>query len=464
MKNGGDTMTTSRALSSGGRRRLRRTAALLVSTLSLGLGSLVATAGQASAATSTTTVKMLFWPGPEGTAMQQVVNHYNATVGKQDGIHVDQILLSRAATFSKEDTLMAAHSSELDVYFTASYIVGQQEAALQPLTGISSGPYFPSAPKSMEIGGQLYAIPLDVSNHFLYYRSDLISKLLSDPAWKTTYGQISKKLLGTALTPKPPADWNWDDFLATGAFFTQSHNPASPTKYGLAMQLENLEFNVMIWDDVLWSLGGAWTNAKGQPDIDTPAALQAMNVYRTTYVDHLTSPDSDTAEYPQTEAALSSGQAAIALQWSAGYPELTSKSQSPLVAGKIAITHVPGTTHLTHIHVLGDALNRYSTHKAQAIKWLDYLATPQAMLLYAKAGGIPSMPSVLKEVASTQPAGYYSTIIDTVEHGGFSEPTLPQTQTIYTELATDLSAGWAGLTSSKAALSKAQSDLQALIG
>jgi multiple sugar transport system substrate-binding protein len=230
------------------------------------------------------------------------------------------------------------------------------------------------------------------------------------------------------------------------------------------MQLENLEYNTMIWDDVLWSFGGSWTNAKGQPDIDTPAALEAMNVYRTTYVDHLTSPDSDVAEYPQTEAALASGQAAIALQWSAGFPELTSKSQSPLVAGKIAITQVPGTTHLTHVHVLGDALNRYSTHKAAAIKWLDYLSTPPAMLLYARAGGIPSMPSVLREVANTQPAGYYSTIIQTVSHGGFSEPTLPETNTIYVDLAADLSAGWAGLTTPQAALAKAQRDLESLIG
>lgn len=396
--------------------------------------------------------------------MQKVVNNYNATLGKKEHIKVDQVLLSRAATYTKEDTLMAAHSSELDVYFTASYIVGQQEAALQPLTGVSTKPYFPSAPKSLEIGGKLYAIPLDVSNHFLYYRSDLISKLLTDPAWKATYAQVSKKLLGKALTPKPPADWNWDDFLATSAFFTKSYNPASPTTYGASMQLENLEFNVMIWDDVLWSYGGGWTNSKGQPDIDTKAALQAMNVYRMTYVDHLTSPDSDNAEYPQTEAALSSGQAALGLQWSAGYPELTSKSQSPLVAGKIGITHVPGPTHLTHIHVLGDALNRYSLHKAQAIEWLDYLATPQAMLMYARAGGLPSMPSVLRQVANTQPAGYYSTIIDTVEHGGFSEPTLPQTQTIYTDLASDLSAGWVGLVSDKAALAKAQRDLESLIG
>jgi multiple sugar transport system substrate-binding protein len=116
------------------------------------------------------------------------------------------------------------------------------------------------------------------------------------------------------------------------------------------------------------------------------------------------------------------------------------------------------------VHVLGDALTRYSKHKEAATEWLDYLGTPQAMLLYARAGGIPSMPSVLLRVANTQPAGYYQTIISTVEHGGFSEPTLPETQTIYVDLASDLSGAWAGLTSPKTALAKAQRDLEALIG
>jgi multiple sugar transport system substrate-binding protein len=407
---------------------------------------------------------MIFWPGPEGTAMQKVVDHFNATLGKTEHINVQQVLISRSATFAKEGTLIAAHSSEFDVYFTASYIVGQQAPGLIPLSGITSKDYFPSTYKSLEVGGKLYAVPLDVSNHFLYYRSDLISKLLSNPAWIAQYAQISKKVLGVSLKPKPPADWNWNDFLATAAFFTKSYNPASPTTYGSAMQLENIEFDTMIWNDVLWSFGGSWTNSKGQANIDTPAALKAMQVYRTTFVDHLTSPDSDVAEYPQTQAALSSGKAAIALQWSSGYPQLASKSQSPQVAGKIAITSIPGTTHLTYVHTLADALNRYGTHQAAATKWIQYLATPAAMLIYAKAGGIPSMPSVLSKVASTQPAGYYASIISVVSKGGFSEPIDANTQLAFTDLSSDLSAAWAGLTSDQSALQKAQRDLQSLYG
>lgn len=444
------------------RRRWSRGLGGLVATSLLAVGTTLVGTGAATAATPTTDLKMIFWPGPEGTAMQVVVNHFNATTGKKEHIHVQQVLISRTGTFSKEATLIAAHSSEFDVYFTASYIVGQQQPGLAPLTGVPANRYFPSAYKSLSVNHQLYAVPLDVSNHFLYYRTDLINKLLSDPQWIKTYETISKKVVGVALKPKPPADWNWNDFLATAAFFTKSYNPASPTPYGTAMQMENIEFNTMIWMDVLWSFGGNWVNAQGKADINTAAAMKAMQVYRTTYVDHLTSANSDAAEYPQTEAALSSGNAAFALQWSAGYPPLTSKSQSPKVAGKIAITHIPGPKHVTYVHTLGDALNKYGKHKAQALEWLQYLSTPQAMVMYAHAGGLPSQPAVLRQVANTQPAGYYDTIIKTVNEGGFSEPINADTQQAFTELSTALSAGWTGLVSNKTALQEAQHDLQSL--
>ena len=39
--------------------------------------------------------------------------------------------------------------------------------------------------------GHVYGIPTDLSLHFIYFRKDLIDKLLSDPAWQKTYGDIS---------------------------------------------------------------------------------------------------------------------------------------------------------------------------------------------------------------------------------------------------------------------------------
>ena len=49
------------------------------------------------------------------------------------------------------------------------------------------------------------------------------------------------------------------------------------------------------------------------------------------------------------------------------------------------------------MHALAVALNKYSSNKAAATKFLNYLATTDAMTSYAQAGGIPAMPQVLKD-------------------------------------------------------------------
>lgn len=408
----------------------------------------------------TGTVKMVLWPGPEGDAMAKVVSAYNNGQGKADKIHVAMTLLSRSDTFAKEATLMGTRSSDFDVYFTSSYLVAQHAPYLQPLQGVNASQYFPSAVQSLQVKGAQAALPLDVSNNFLYYRTDLVGKLLSDPSWKSAYEKISQQVVGQRLEPKKPDDWNWNDYIATAAFFTKKQNPQSPTIYGTALQAKNLVFNTMLWDDVLWSYGGGWLDASGKPALQSPAARQAMQVYRTIYTKGLTSPDSSQAEFPETQAALTSGNAAFALQWSAGFADLNNKAKSPGTAGKVGVAPVPGDKHRTHVHALAVAVNKFGKNQTAAEKWLAYLATPAAMTTYAKAGGIPAQPAVLSSLTGTNPIFKY--VARDLTTDGFSEPSLPKTFDIETALAQDLSGAWTGQQSIDAALKKADSDLAKL--
>uniref|UniRef100_UPI0025D0A9B1 ABC transporter substrate-binding protein n=1 Tax=Lapillicoccus sp. TaxID=1909287 RepID=UPI0025D0A9B1 len=202
------------------------------------------------------TVKMVLWPGPEGDAMSKVVAQYNAGQGATDGVKVDMTLLSRQDTFSKEATLMAAKSSDQDIYFVASYNVGQFAASLDPLTTIDASNYFPVAVDGLKYQDKQYALPLDVSNHFLIYRKDLVDAVVNDPSQKAAYEAVALKATGQQLTPKPAAQWSWMDFQAMAAYFTKGTNPTSPTKYGTILQAKNLLYNTMVWDDVLWGMGG----------------------------------------------------------------------------------------------------------------------------------------------------------------------------------------------------------------
>lgn len=437
--------------------------------LALAVMPLAASETNRPARAAGSTVHMVYFPGPESDAMAKVVAYWNQSLASKNGFQVQMDLFDRLSSFDKEATFLAAHSSSEDLIFTASYEVGSMAHYLDPIGAGASGAgakvntslYIPSTVNSLRVHGKLYAVPMDVSNHFLYYRSDLIARLLKDPQQQKLYTRLAKEYLHLNLSPKAPATWNWSDFEATALFFTQKYNPASPTQYGSSLQLKNLIYNIMMWSDLLWSFGGSWT-ANGKAAFNSPAAKQAMAVYDTLYQLGVTPAASTTWEYPETNLSLETGKAALAIQWSAAYHELTDPAKSPRFAHAIAIAPIPGNVHRTWVHALALAINTYSQNKTNAVAWLNFLGTKQAMDLYARSGGIPSVASVLSGLVSVHPE--YAEIGRDVKQYGYSAPASAQEAAVLTALANDLSAAWAGQTSGTAALSRAQTDVQKLLG
>jgi multiple sugar transport system substrate-binding protein len=430
--------------------RTKKIMIALVSALSLVVGLAVLPAANAA-----TTVKMVLWPGPEGDAMQKVVDAYNASQGKKDGVTVKMILLSRDNTFAKEAALMKAKSSEYDIYFTASYLVGQHAPYLSDLKGVNDSLYLKASVNSLKVAGKQKALPLDTSLHFMYYRKDLVASLSANAA---KYTSIAKEVLGKDLKPNSdPSTWSWDDALATAAFFTQKYNPDSPTKYGYALPAKNLLYNTMIWNDVLWGLGGNWLK-NGKPNLNTPTGKAAIDVYNTIYTKGLTSPESSQWEYAETNSALTSGNAAMALQWNAAYSEL---STTGATKDQVGIAAPPGKGQRTHVHALAVGLNKYSKNQAASAKWMAHLATVSAMKAYANAGGVPSMPSILKGMVSKNAS--FANIIEYAGKYGYSESAGAREFDIYAALAEVLSPAWSGQKTSSEVAAAADEAIKKLL-
>lgn len=413
----------------------------------------------ASSEAQPVTVRMVYWPGPESDAMQKVIDAYNNGPGKTDGVKVEMVLFSREGFWEKQESILSAKSPEVDLIFTASYVVGRHAPNLDPLTtvvGDQLGTFIKSSVDSLAVDGKAYGVPLDVSNHFLYYRKDLVDKLLADSNWQATYKLLAKQYLGKEVAPKPVDQWTWDDFLATSLFFTKKYNPGSATQYGTAMQMKNLIYNVMIWDDVLWSFGGHWLKEDGSPDMDNAATRQALKVYADTTRLGVTPPGSSSYEYGEANEAFKTGKAALILQWSAAYHELTDPQKST-VSDKVGIAPIPGERHATHVHALGVGLNAYSKNKEAAAKWLKYLATNQAMQAYAEAGAIPPVTSVLNGLSNIRPE--FSAIAEHVDKYGFVESTSPNVQPMLEIMAKRFSAVWAGQGSADDAAKQVQAEL-----
>ncbi|MFW6381291.1 MAG: ABC transporter substrate-binding protein [Bacillota bacterium] len=400
-----------------------------------------------------TTVTMLYWPGPESEAMQEVVDEYNSTQGQEDGIEVEMLTFSRQGFFDKQQTALAGKTKNFDIAFPPTYILGRLAPHLEPLE-----PYFEehgkldnldiyidSALDSLSYQDQLYALPTDVGFHMMFYRQDLIDELATNEEWQQKYAEITEEYLGEAYEPKDPEDWTWDDYVAYSLFFTRSINPESPTQYGTTLQLKNLIFNVMIWNDVLFSYDGKIVG-DGESVLNSPAAEKALDVYMKIIKNNATPSSSINYEFAETNEAFKSGQTATIIQYVAAYPILTNEEESPRVYDKVGRAPVPAGSegHKVHVHNLGVGLNKYSDNKEEASKFLTYLATTDAMEMYHENGGLPPVTGVINDVYAQN-----------IDEYGFTEYIGRETTPIFEEMARYLGEAWSNQMSPEEALQAA---------
>ncbi len=374
-----------------------------------GAGAAFAAALMSSAAYADITV--LAWPGePAESAFRKVVELYNSTEGAANNSKVSVIHFSQQGFKEKMLADVAAGSKEFDVMLTATYDVGLYAPFMTPIDDLITDDVYKviseNAIETQKYEGKVYGIPTDLSLHFLYYRKDLIDQLLSDDAWKETYGDISEEILGTRMEPKSPEEWTWDDYLASAMFFTRSLNSDSPVRYGTVLQMKNLLFNVMLWQGTAASFGGDWRNEAGEVTIDSEPFRKGLEIYKTIVDNEATPGDSNTYEYGEANSVFGAGQAAFMVHWNAAVPEFNDESKYPEVVGKVALTHEPAGTEgpKTHFHSLGLGINKNSDKQDEAKRFLAWLATADPMKLYAQEGGSPPLAEgLMAEVAGDRP-------------------------------------------------------------
>ena len=165
--------------------------------LAAATAALISTLGATAALADFT---ILAWPGgPAEVALRKVVDQYNNTVGKEANSKANLIYFSRDNFFDKMLADSAAGSKEFDVMLTATYNVGKYAPFMTPVDDLITPDIKKTFPQSaidtQSFDGHVYGIPTDLSLHFIYYRKDLIDKLLSDDALE---GEIRRDHQGQA--------------------------------------------------------------------------------------------------------------------------------------------------------------------------------------------------------------------------------------------------------------------------
>jgi multiple sugar transport system substrate-binding protein len=423
---------------------------MLRSKLKSSAAALLATLLTSSAAFADITI--LSWPGePSESAFRKVLDLYNSTEGAKNNSKASVIYFSQQGFKEKMLADVAAGSKEFDVMLTSTYDIGLYAPFMTPIDDLITEDVYKvvskNAIETQKFEGKTYGIPTDLSLHFLYYRNDLIDQLNSDPAWKAKYEEISEKILGKKLSPKPADQWDWDDFIASALFFTKSINPDSPTRYGTVLQMKNLLYNIMLWQGTVASNGGNWRDKDGNITIDSDAYRRGLEIYKIITDNEATPGDSSTYEYGEANSVFGAGQVAFMLQWNAAVPEFSDAEKYPAVAGKVGLSHEPAGSEgpKTHFHSLGLGLNKNTDKADEAKQFLTWLAGPEAMTLYAKEGGSPSLADApLAAIAAERPElalmGEHAAKYGFVMDGSTSAKALG----IYTNQAENFTGYWTG--------------------
>jgi len=412
-------------------------------------------------------VTILGWPGgPEEKALNALVERYNETQGKTDHSRAKTVYFGRDDFYDRLSRDLATGSHAFDLNLLATYNVGRYAAYMDPLPAEVVAAlvkiYPPAVLRTQQFDGRQFGIPTDLGLHFLYFRKDLMQQLMTDRQWRQTYADISLRYMGKSLVPKDPQQWDWDDFTACALFFTRSINPNSPVTYGTALQMKNLLFNMMLWQNTVHSFGGDWRNGT-QVSVNTEPYRKGLQIYRFINDHHATPPDSMNYEYPQANAAFGGGEVAFMLQWNAAYDALNDASLSK-VAGKFDVAPPPRGTvsRCTHEHTLGLGINKASLNKADAIRFLTWMGTPQSMRFYIDKGGrTPLKTEYMRDVTKpdllkmAEYAGWYGFLMN----GGTSANVLK----IYEVQAAEFTAYWAGKQTQEQALTKVQAAMEGLM-
>lgn len=414
-------------------------------------------------------VTVLGWPGgSEETALRAVAEAYNAEASTAEADKVELLFFARDGFYDKLQADMAAGTDAFDINLLATYAIGRYAPYMDTvdLGAAATATYGESVLKTMQYEGKQYGVPTDLSLHFMYYRKDLIAELMANDAAKARYGEISEKFLGKKLEPKDPDSWTWDDWAATALYFSKEVNPDSPVRYGTVLQMKNLLFNMMVFQSLPRAYGADWMDAPGAVTVDSEAYRTGLELYKKLYDAGASPKDSLSYEYAETNAAFGSGQAATALQWNAAAGELTDPEKSPAVADNVGIVAPPAgpVARADHIHGLGLGLNKKAKNKEGAVKFLQWLATEDAALLYAKSGGSPALsPDVVAKIAADRPdlvqLGEFAGAYGYVMTGGTSANAL----SIYELQAKEFTGYWSGQQTLDEALANTKAGMEELL-
>ncbi len=158
---------------------------------------------------------------------------------------------------------------------------------------------------------RIYGLPFIQAVFGLYYRTDIFKK----------------------YNVKVPQ--TWDELRDTAKLLNQKE----PGVYGITFMGRRGVQLQCTYDNMLWSFGGSWFDSKFNPTINSKAAIDALDYFKSLIP--YAPPGVLTYDWDENANAYAQGTAAMTIQWQNAAPTFENPAKSKIV-GKFAFTFVPG--------------------------------------------------------------------------------------------------------------------------
>ncbi|MFF4046399.1 sugar ABC transporter substrate-binding protein [Streptomyces chartreusis] len=293
------------------------------------------------------------------------------------------------------------------------------------------GDFFPAAWQQGSYDGETYGVPWYVDTRVLFYRTDLADK---------------------AGIKKAPAT------MAELRSAAQAYQEKAGAKWGLSVQPRGLD-TVQSFYPFLFSAGGAIVDEAGKAVVNSPSAVKALENYGSFFKKGL----SDKGVQPGYDVTKDFNTGSVAMffggPWFTGllddnYPDLKGKwAIAPVPADQASVSMAGGSSL---------AVSADSDHKAAAKEFVSYLTDAKGQAdWFERTKDLPANKAAWEsgDLAGDPALQIWRKQMDTAR----STPSQPKLTEITSKVDAAIESVTQGKSTAKAALDKAQSEIEGLV-
>ena len=345
------------------------------------------------------------------------------------------------------NTVLASRDTSLDVVLIdvirpAQWAAAQWAEPLDSYLGADKdavmAKYLPAYREANTVNGKVISLPYFADAQFLYYRKDLLEKAGVQP-------------------PK-----TWDELKSAAQKAAQA--AGNPNVRGFETAGAPIEGTVCTYLVPLWGTGGDLMQG-GKVNLDTPAAKKPFELWGEMKQANVIPPNQAEIVTDRIRQNFQAGNSVFAMTW--GYVwNRTQQDPDSQVKDKVGVVPLPGFTADKPATCIGGwqlAVTSFSKNKAEAVKLVRYLSSPEVSKQQAiLASHLPVFPEVYTDPDVLKANPWFKDALPVVQTAR-ARPVTPRYNEVSEVIRTNMNAFLAGTKTADAALSDMKNRLGSIL-